>query len=75
MLIAYLVNTLISCDFSTLIYDGKNGFKIISQVISMIASYTSLRDNHHNQLFQYLIFFDLKDRAVLASLAAGGSQC
>ena len=75
MLIAYLVDTLISCDFSTLIYDGKNGFKIISQVISMIASYTSLCDNHHNQLFQYLIFFDLKDRAVLASLAAGGSQC
>ena len=75
MLIANLVNTIISGDFSTLIYDGKNGFKIISQVISTIASYTCLSDNHHNQLFQYLIFFDLKDRAVLASLAAGGSQC
>ena len=32
VLIANLVNTLISCDFSTLIYGDKNGFKIISDV-------------------------------------------
>ena len=75
MLIANFVNTLISCDFSTLICGGKNGFKIISHVISTIVLYTCLSENYHNQLFQYLIFFDLKDRAVLASLAAGGSQC